>query len=583
MEKRVFLAIFISFGILAVYQTYIAPPPAPVPMTSNTTLPDTGAAVTSSTPTTADQTPVAPVDAPQALVSDATVREIVVETDAVRAVFSTEGATLRSWRLKHYFGADKQPLELVPVEVPASYPHPFTLATDQDALTKQLAIAKFRPSADGPLMLGSAPGTLSFEYQDASGLTARKSFHFQPEGAAKPYLMNVDASVDVSGAARPVTIKMGPSLGVGFSTGGRMTAAYPPVAVFHRDGSVERPSASKLMEQPAYDGVLRFAGVGDHYFLSAAVPGTRSVRMEFQPVTLPTTEADATATGVTQRTYVSYSVGTTGAMDMPFFLGPKDFDILRAVDTQMVRAIDFGFFAWLVVPLLQSLKWINGYVGNYGWSIILLTVILNAIMFPLRHRSMVSMRKMQDVQPEVKAIQKRYEKYKLTDPERQKMNTEMMALYKQRGVNPASGCVPMLLTMPVLFSFYAMLAVAIELRGAPFLGWIHDLSQMDPLYITPLLMGGTMFWQQRMTPTTADPAQQKVFMFMPIIFTVMFLWAPSGLVIYWLMSNIMTIGQQYLTNRMIGAPTKPPSLGGTSSERRAKSAGSASTSKALGQ
>jgi YidC/Oxa1 family membrane protein insertase len=163
------------------------------------------------------------------------------------------------------------------------------------------------------------------------------------------------------------------------------------------------------------------------------------------------------------------------------------------------------------------------------------------------------------------------------------MNTEMMALYKQRGVNPASGCVPMLLTMPVLFSFYAMLAVAIELRGAPFVGWIQDLSHMDPLYITPLLMGATMFWQQRMTPTTADPAQQKIFMFMPIIFTVMFLWAPAGLVIYWLMSNIMTIGQQYLTNRLIGAPTRPASAGGTSSERRVKSAGSGATPKAQGQ
>jgi len=204
------------------------------------------------------------------------------------------------------------------------------------------------------------------------------------------------------------------------------------------------------------------------------------------------------------------------------------------------------------------------------------------IMFPLRHRSMVSMKKMQEIQPEVKAIQKRYEKYKLTDPERQKMNAETMALYKQKGVNPASGCVPMLLTMPVLFGFYAMLSVAIELRGAPFGGWIKDLAQMDPLFITPVLMGASMFVQQKMTPTTADPAQQKIFMFMPIIFTIMFLWAPAGLVIYWLMSNIMTIGQQYLTNHLIAAPTRTGS-GGTSAERRAKSAGSAATPKAQGQ
>ena len=164
------------------------------------------------------------------------------------------------------------------------------------------------------------------------------------------------------------------------------------------------------------------------------------------------------------------------------------------------------------------------------------------------------MRKMQTVQPEVKAIQARYAKYKVTDPERQKMNTEMMALYKEKGVNPVSGCVPMLFTMPVLYAVYAMLEAAIELRGAPWFGWIHDLSRHDPLYITPLLMGVSMLVQQKMMPSTADPMQQKMMLLMPVVFTVSFLWAPSGLVVYWLLSNVLAIGQQYVTNRMIGAP-----------------------------
>jgi YidC/Oxa1 family membrane protein insertase len=282
------------------------------------------------------------------------------------------------------------------------------------------------------------------------------------------------------------------------------------------------------------------------------------VTVKYQPVTLP---APATAEGKV-RTFISYSVrvpsASHGTAMVPFFIGPKDFDVLKSVDVQLSRAIDFGMFAWLVVPLLQSLKWINGFLGNFGWSIIVLTLLINLAMFPLRHKSMVSMRKMQALQPEVKAIQDRYAKYKLTDPERQKMNQEMMALYKQKGVNPASGCVPMLLTMPVLFAFYQMLASAIELRGAPFFGWIQDLSKMDPWFVTPLIMGGTMFWQQKMMPTAADPVQAKMFMFMPVVFTVMFLWAPSGLVIYWLVSNVMAIGQQYLTNRIIGAPGRPP-------------------------
>src|SRR5438874_5630422 len=192
------------------------------------------------------------------------------------------------------------------------------------------------------------------------------------------------------------------------------------------------------------------------------------------------------------------------------------------------------------------------------------------VMFPLRHKSVVSMRKMQEVQPEVKAIQDRYAKLKMSDPARSKMNVELMNLYRERGVNPASGCVPMLLTLPVLFAFYAMLSVAIELRGAPFIGWIHDLSAHDPLFITPVLMGVTMMIQQRMTPSTADPVQQKMMMVMPVVMTTMFLWAASGLVIYWTVSNIWGIGQQMITNRIIGpAPVRtlrPPA------ERQVKNA-----------
>jgi YidC/Oxa1 family membrane protein insertase len=262
-----------------------------------------------------------------------------------------------------------------------------------------------------------------------------------------------------------------------------------------------------------------------------------------------------------------------------FFVGPKDFDVLAAVDRDLVRSIDFGMFAWLVVPLLRALKWLNGFIGNYGWSIILLTVLINLAMFPLRHKSVVSMRRMQELQPEVKAIQDRYAKLKMTDPGRQKMNTEMMSLYRERGVNPASGCLPMLLALPVLYAFYSMLSVAIELRGAPFVGWIHDLSLHDPLFITPVLMGITQFVQTRMTPSTADPMQQKMMMFMPLIFMTMFLWQPSGLVLYWTTSNLWAIGQQAVTNRLIGPSAqhnvRPPA------ERRVKNVGGSKTDQAM--
>ncbi len=243
-----------------------------------------------------------------------------------------------------------------------------------------------------------------------------------------------------------------------------------------------------------------------------------------------------------------------------------------------MRAIDFGMFDWLVVPLLRALKWVNGYVGNYGWSIIVLTVIINLVMFPLKHKSIISMRKMQELQPQMKAIQDRYAKLKVTDPGRQKMNEEVMALYKQHGTNPAAGCVPMLLTLPVLVAFYAMLAVAIELRGAPFMGWIKDLSAYDPYFVTPVLMGVTMFVQQKLSPAVADPVQAKMMLFMPLVFAGMLVYAPSGLVLYWTSSNLWAIGQQVLTNRLIGPPpqhhVRPPA------ERQMKQAGAGKSAQA---
>jgi YidC/Oxa1 family membrane protein insertase len=290
------------------------------------------------------------------------------------------------------------------------------------------------------------------------------------------------------------------------------------------------------------------------------------VRVEYEPIQIP-------VEGTKGLQFVAWNVRfPTSPATGRFFVGPKDFEELKAESPQLTHAIDFGMFRWLVVPLLNALKWVHGYLGNYGWSIIVLTILINLAMFPLRHKSVVSMRRMQELQPEVKAIQDRYSKLKLNDPARQKMNVELMNLYRERGVNPASGCVPMLLTFPVLLAFYAMLSVAIEIRGAPFVGWIKDLSIHDPLFIWPIIMAITMVVQQKMTPQTmSDPVQQKMMMLMPLVFSIMLAWAPSGLVLYWTVSNLWAIGQQALTNRMIGPPNvrtvRPPA------ERRVKNAG----------
>ena len=212
-----------------------------------------------------------------------------------------------------------------------------------------------------------------------------------------------------------------------------------------------RPRTSR--RAPNEEGSFGFVGVDDHYFLTAALPGGERLHVEYQPVSV---RVEGTTT---EANFVRWSTKAQTQNATQYFLGPKDFDVLAAVDRNLVRAIDFGMFSWLVVPLLRALKWVNGFLGNYGWSIIALTVLINLVMFPLRHKSVVSMRKMQDLQPEVKAIQDRYAKLKMADPAKQKMNVELMNLYRERGVNPASGCVPMLLTLPVLFAFYAMLSV----------------------------------------------------------------------------------------------------------------------------
>jgi YidC/Oxa1 family membrane protein insertase len=554
MEKRVFIAVLLSFLILAAYQTYFAPSPTNTVGPAGTTpaLTSAGTASTTVAPQTPSAPVPAPVPAPAALVADTKARDIVVETDDVVAVFSTQGAVLTSWKLKHYLvspdskGA-QQLLDLVPTDVPGD--RPFTLKSDDAATAAVLAHALYRPSVDH-LSLGSASGTLNFEYQDQSGLDVRKTFHFRPDG--KAYVIGFDATVDIAGKTQPVTIAWGPALGLGYVPDGSREA-QPAAGVLMRNDKVERPSAKTLTSTPSYADTFLYAGVADHYFLSVVFPGMHPVRLTFQPITAPVpNDPSQKAT----RTFIAYTIGVPESASLAFFFGPKDFNVLHSVDPQLVRAIDFGIFAWLVVPLLQALKWVNGYVQNYGWSIVVLTVLMNLAIFPLRHRSMVSMKKMQSLQPEVKAIQDRYAKYKMTDPERQKANTEVMALYKAKGVNPASGCIPMLLTFPLLFAFYALLGSSIELRGAPFMFWIHDLSLRDPFFVLPIVMAGSMFWQQRMMPTAGgDPIQQKMFMFMPLIFLFTFLWSPSGLAVYWFTSNLMAIGQQYVTNRMIAAKT----------------------------
>jgi YidC/Oxa1 family membrane protein insertase len=567
MEKRVFLAFALSLAVLLGYNALVPPPkrPATLPQATTPTAAQQAPSTAPQTTTgTATPSPAAPVESAPSLVGETAPRDIVVENDDVRVTFSTRGAVITSWRLKRY-AENGAPLDLVPQNVPAGLPKPFTLVTEDQAVNTVLDQALFKASAES-LTTTSAPGTLSFEYRDASGLSATKDFSFSPD---RPYDVAFSSTVARAGAPLVPGIAWGPAMGTGRVSSG-MTYAPSPQPIYYLDHDVERIAFDKIAEHRVVEGNIGFGGVDDHYFLTAIVSPGQQIRLQYDPVPVPVAGTDKPLH------FVSWSARLpTSPSKVRFFAGPKDFDVLQKSDGDLVRAIHFGIFAWLVVPLLRALKWVNTYVGNYGWSIICLTVLINLAIFPLRHKSVVSMRKMQDLQPEVKAIQDRYAKLKTTDPARQKMNVEMMNLYRERGVNPASGCVPMLLTMPVLFAFYSMLSVAIELRGAPFVGWIKDLSTYDPWFVTPVLMGLTQFVQQRMTPATGDPAQQKMMMFMPLIFMTMFIWAPSGLVLYWTVSNLWAIGQQVLTNRMIGPAQQRTA--GAAAERRMKQAGGGKT------
>ncbi|MFN8059468.1 MAG: membrane protein insertase YidC [Vicinamibacterales bacterium] len=561
MEKRVLLAVLLSFVVLYGYQSIFVKPKSVAPVTvstvdsppasdRSTSAPSSPSPSTLNAPAAAQPLPDA-ADAP--LVADTLERTVTVDGPAIHAEFSTRGAILKSWTLKKYADGTGKAVELVSQAPSASIPPAFAVSVADDGTTRRLQTALFKPSASALQLSGSpSTDTLAFDYEEPSGLKARKVFSFGD--AQQPYVLKVDASVWQQGQGLALTLHSGAGLGdVAAAPAQRSFFApnyeVPSGGLMFRDGKVTRMAASSFAQTPNFNGQIAYIGIEDHYFLQLLLSPQIPVDVAFGAsseevaarhvhfgVTFPATPASAT-----------------------YYFGPKQFETLAATNRELVRAINFGMFDVIVVPLLRALNWVNGYVGNYGWAIIILTILINGAMFPLRHKSVVSMRKLQQIQPEVKAIQDRYAHLKVTDEARAKMNTELMALYKAKGVNPASGCVPMLLTLPVLFAFYSMLSQAIELRGAPFVGWITDLSKHDPSYVTPILMGITMVWQQKITPSSADPVQQKVMLFMPVMFTFMFLWAPSGLVVYWLISNLWGIGQQYLTSAIVGGgPTPVP-------------------------
>ncbi len=234
-----------------------------------------------------------------------------------------------------------------------------------------------------------------------------------------------------------------------------------------------------------------------------------------------------------------------GGTDVSFsgFIGPKNHRDLNALNPELIDVIDYGWFTFIAKPMFLLLQFIQGYVGNWGWTIVILTILIKLVLYPLSYKGMVSMQKLKDLAPKMKEIQVKYK------DDKQKQSMHMMELYKKHGANPMGGCLPLILQIPVFFAIYRVLLNAIELKGADWIFWVHDLAEMDPYFVLPILMGVTMFLQQKITPNTMqDEMQKKIFQFLPVVFTFFFLWFPAGLTLYWFINNLFTIGQQYYIN-----------------------------------
>jgi YidC/Oxa1 family membrane protein insertase len=320
-------------------------------------------------------------------------------------------------------------------------------------------------------------------------------------------------------------------------------------------------SAGKLVTKTVKDakdgpitdsGNYTFGGLEDTFFAAVALPNDNAsleVRTFSDSIKVPGEDKPVS--------YVGAGLSTGAQNDFSLFVGPKDIDILQKVNPKLGQIVDWGFFGIIAKPLFLWLNWIHDHwTNNYGWAIVVVTLIINLALFPFRLTSLKSARKMQKLQPQLQAINAKYKNVSMRDPKKAEQNQEVMDLYKREGVNPVGGCLPMLIQLPFFYAFYRVLNIAIELRHAPWL-WVSDLSAAEslPIHLLPIVLIATQFLTQRMTPAAGvDPNQQRMMMMMPLFFGVMFYSAPTGLVLYWLTGNLVGIAQQLLINRLMPAP-----------------------------
>jgi YidC/Oxa1 family membrane protein insertase len=548
-DRRLLLAIALSLLVLTGYQLLFAPPPPKAP-------PSPAASASAAAPVAAAPSPAGPPLA--ASPAPATARPVAQEADDrerrveangphMMLAFSNRGARLISWTLPSFRNSNGEVEEMVTTAPGA--PRPLDLETGDPAVDQRLREALFRASTEHLELKASEAGELRFRYAD-SEVEAEKVLRFQADGR----LVTVTAEVRRRGESLPVALTWGPGIGNPTAAEIDVQGYHAPQAVFLVGNGVERVPAEKIGERRSVVGA-RWLGVESTHFAALMVPTDPNATGEVRAVNLPP-GADGKPHPAAQA--VVRAPGTA----VQLYVGPKDYEVLASLGHDLARVVPVGeWIGPIVVWLMKLLRWVHDHVGNYGWSIVLLTILINLAMAPLRHYSIANGIKMAKLAPEMRVIQERYRKVPLLDPKRQEMQEEIGALYARHGMSMgtqmAVGCLPILLTMPFLIAFYRVLSVSIELRGASFL-WIPDLSQKDPLFLTPILMGASMFLMQKMMPSSMDPAQQRVMMLMPVILSGMFLWAPAGLNLYWLASNLCSILQQAITLRLVKARETAP-------------------------
>jgi YidC/Oxa1 family membrane protein insertase len=563
-ELRILVASLLSMFVIIAWAKFFAPKaPPPSPETNKPAVSAPGNSGQHVPPIGGNSVPVATAIAatapPAAAKGESQERNIVVENSLYRVEFSNRGGVVKSWQLKKYKD-DAKPQRVLDVVHPDASQElsawPLSVSLSDANLDERANSGLFQATVKGseaPATL-TAPGELDFSWSDGH-LEVTKHFKF-----GDSYVVQTEVSARLDG--KPLTAGLSWMGGFGDTTVQNPIPVETVSTFYNEGGKLNSFPHKKLDDQgkwgPAlWQGGKDWAGVEDRYFTAVflapagAPPGTMETRYWKTWHTIKVTDQGKTedkAEPVPQVAAVYSGQPTT----MRIFVGPKDYDDLKSMNPPLQSLVNFGWMEIIADPLFHALKWLHKYIPNWGWSIVVLTLIANMLLFPLRISSYKTTMKMQRAGPEIKAIQEKYKKYKINDPRKAEMNQEVMAIYQREGINPVGGCFQMLVQMPIWFGLNRALSSAIEMRHAPWFGWITDLSAKDPYYILPVIMAASMYLVSKMTPmTSTDPQQQMMMKFMPLTFAGMFIVFPisSGLAVYILTSSLVGIGQQWYLNR----------------------------------